>query len=179
MGQNTSDPSAALIRSSSYFPQMKHVVIHDALNGGLTSTFHGTYYGQPCVVKFYDDYVPDNNETQIMDYMQVYSEHANWYHLPYFSVKPPKRNITIQTKAGITYELEDVPRIICYSYIEGKVATDVNNELKDDIHEHLEDLHHHGFVHGDVALRNIIYSRTPVYGKSKRKNRSRLSIIRR
>lgn len=141
---------------------MDKIIFTDFLNEDMYITFKGIYDGKPAIIKFFGNMSDENNEFEILEYLQK-TKHKNLFPIPYLKLGFDSIILSIVLENGKAHILEDIYKMIVYEYIEGiTLKKPINSEsiiqIRNDISEHLSIIHEMGFVHGDVHTQNIIYT---------------------
>ncbi len=135
------------------------------LNDDLYTTYKGTYNGLPSILKFFTEQSDNNNEFEVIEFLHSNSDNPEWYPIPYESYNSQEIENMEEIIPKYVLENHEPYKLIVYSYLEGDdivkenlIKDDIDN-LKDDIREHLEQIHKVGLIYGDIRLPNIIFSK--------------------
>ena len=140
--------------------QLLGISYEKLLGDDLYTTFKGQYMNHPVVIKFFTDVSDQNNEYEVLDYLQKHSQKNHLFPKPYFQVEFNSENLTISVgPENQSMNINDVYKVIVYEYLEGFTLCETNydkNQVFSDIQIQLYELHRLGFVYADLKKDNII-----------------------
>lgn len=118
------------------------------------AVFKTTHNERECIMKCYLEKDIKSNEYQVLEHFQKASSKPHLYPKPY-ECDNTTRILNIEGSDHVVY------KTLYYEFIPGTTGTDVTIEFnltkaKEELFDHLKDLHSMGFVHGDIKRDNIL-----------------------
>lgn len=138
--------------------------ISKMLRNVMYASFKCTFLGKPAVLKISRRGSVENNEFEILQYLQANSDHPDWYPQPFLSMRVhgnPTLEISKKKSSQVqTFVLEDVYKIIVYEYFEGDML--LRSQVAEDtmfnqLTACLAELHRLNILHADLHYDNIVY----------------------
>jgi serine/threonine protein kinase len=146
---------------------MNQIKYEKLLGSDLYITFKGEYLGHPVIIKFFTEVSDQNNEYEVLDYLQKHSASKELFPKTYLQVNMDYSSLTLfvgENQQSMT--IEEIYKVIVYEYIEGTdISLSSYNQQQAiiDVGLQLSELHRLGFVHGDVKINNIIQTNKETY----------------
>ena len=129
------------------------LVFEKCLNNDFYITYKGLLDGMDVIIKLYGEYSDENNEIEVLDYLQFHS--VGNFPIPYMSILDPSLKFSINVDADVY-----IKKLIVYQYIKGESLTALSDidkpMLKNDIKKQINILHKLNLVFSDVTTENII-----------------------